>query len=196
MQKILFINACVRGSEISRTHWLCREFLKEYQALNPDVEVITLNLEEENLKPYHSAMLDQRNQLLKENNRDHEIFRYARQFAAADKIVIGAPYWDLSFPAVLKVYIEHVAVSGITFCYTEDGEKGLCRADKMMYITTTGGYINSADFGYEYFKGLCRMFGIGGLETVRGEGLDIEGASLENILQEAKKEAIEAARLF
>ncbi len=196
MEKILFINACVRGSEISRTYWLCREFLKEYKSLHPDIEVVTLNLEEEGLAPYNLSMLNQRNRLLKANRKDHEIFNYSYQFASADKIVIGAPYWDLSFPAVLKAYIEHVAVSGITFHYTENGEEGLCKAEKMMYITTAGGYINSADFGYEYIKGLCRMFGIKSLDGIRAEGLDIEGASPENILRDTKKEVIEQARLF
>ena len=40
----------------------------------------------------------------------------------ADEIVIGAPYWDLSFPAALKVYIEHVSVCDIAFHYTEDAQ--------------------------------------------------------------------------
>ena len=36
-------------------------------------------------------------------------------------------YWDLSFPAALKIYIEHAAVMGVTFHYTEEGRcEGLC----------------------------------------------------------------------
>ena len=33
---------------------------------------------------------------------DSPMFALAREFAAAEKIVVAAPYWDLSFPAVLK----------------------------------------------------------------------------------------------
>ncbi len=52
---------------------------------------------------------------------DDPYFRYARQFAGADEIVIAAPYWDLSFPSVLKVYLEHICITGITFQYTPEG---------------------------------------------------------------------------
>ena len=49
------------------------------------------------------------------------MFRYARQFAAADKIVIAAPLWDLSFPAQLKVYLENIYVTGIVTKYSDAG---------------------------------------------------------------------------
>ena len=39
----------------------------------------------------------------------------------ADEIVIGAPYWDLSFPAALKTYLEHCCVCDVTFHYTQEG---------------------------------------------------------------------------
>ena len=45
---------------------------------------------------------------------DH-IFDYAKDFAKADTIVIAAPFWDLSFPASLKCYIEAINILGITF---------------------------------------------------------------------------------
>lgn len=53
--------------------------------------------------------------------------RLAEQFAQADEIVVAAPYWDLSFPSILKVYLERVCVTGITFHYVENREEGLCR---------------------------------------------------------------------
>ena len=30
---------------------------------------------------------------------------------------IGAPYWDLSFPAALKIWVEHMYVRNLTFRY-------------------------------------------------------------------------------
>ena len=38
-------------------------------------------------------------------------------------IVIAAPYWDLSFPAVLKTYLEQINVLGVTFDYSDDGHE-------------------------------------------------------------------------
>ena len=42
------------------------------------------------------------------------MFDLARQFARAEIIVMAAPYWDLSFQAALKQYLEQVNVVGIT----------------------------------------------------------------------------------
>lgn len=42
------------------------------------------------------------------------MFKYAKQFAEADEIVIAAPYWDLAFPATVRIYFEAITVTGIT----------------------------------------------------------------------------------
>ena len=39
----------------------------------------------------------------------------------ADTIVIAAPFWDFSFPAALKIYIENIYVTGIVSRYGSDG---------------------------------------------------------------------------
>ena len=41
------------------------------------------------------------------------MFDLASQFQQADEIVIAAPYWDLSFPAILKLYLENIYVTGV-----------------------------------------------------------------------------------
>ena len=90
----LFINCCPRGE--SRTEKLARALLK---ALG---EYEELRLYDEPLHPLGRADIAKRDKLLAEKKYDDEMFCYARQFAAADRIVIAAPYWDLSFPAQLK----------------------------------------------------------------------------------------------
>lgn len=80
--------------------------------------------------------------LLKDGKFDDPMFRYAKQFANADEIVVAAPFWDLSFPAKLKIYLEQIAVAGITFRYTNGRPTGLCKAKKLTYITTSGGPIS------------------------------------------------------
>lgn len=100
----LFVNACAR--EESRTLSLCRAYLEG----NPAVEEVRLF--ERNLVPFDWKMVEERVALIEKADWGDSMFDLAKQFAAADEIVIGAPYWDLSFPAVLKVYIEHVTVNG------------------------------------------------------------------------------------
>lgn len=101
----------------------------------------------------------------------------AEQFAQADEIVVAAPYWDLSFPAILKVYLERICVSGVTFHYVGDQAEGLCRAEKAVYVSTAGGYVGERHLGEEYVRTLFQqMFGIPAFTTVRCEGLDIWGS--------------------
>ena len=125
---ILYINACVRRD--SRTERLAEALLQKL-----DGEVQQLRLENIPFEVSDEAFLDKRDQLIEEGAFDHEMFALARQFAAADTIVIAAPYWDLSFPATLKQYMEKVTVNGITFEYTPEGiPKGLCKAQKLYYV--------------------------------------------------------------
>ena len=95
--KILFINACVR--EESRTFILATELLA---GMNGNIE--TLNLGDLDLKPLNEQRIKTRL-----NDPNEQV--YAKQFADADVIVIAAPMWDLSFPALLKLYIENVNIT-------------------------------------------------------------------------------------
>lgn len=121
MKNVLFVDCCIRG-EASRTKKLADAFLS---ALPADCRVTRLDLMAEELSYFKDGYFAQREQLLAAGERDHPRFRYAHQFAQADRIVIAAPFWDLSFPALLKVYIEQVSVDGITFGSTESGLPGL-----------------------------------------------------------------------
>jgi putative NADPH-quinone reductase len=126
----------------------------------------------------------------KNKEYNHPIFDYAKQFANADTILISAPYWDLSFPSLLKTYIENINVNGITFSYSEKGYPvSLCNAKKLIYITTAGGPIISDELGFGYIKSLAENFyGIKDISYIKAEGLDIFGANIQEILNCAKKE--------
>ena len=177
--KILFVTACVR--EESRTHRLAEKILQQLGG-----EVTEVNLEKENIQPLTGKTLEMRGKLLAEKRYDNEFFRYARQFAQTDMIVIAAPFWDFSFPALLKCYIEAVNVAGITFKYTAEGVAGLCKAKKLIYVATSGGYIPDNNFGYDYLKTLAEnLYGIPETQFFKAEGLDIIGNDVEKIIQES-----------
>ncbi|HBE08947.1 MAG TPA: ACP phosphodiesterase, partial [Lachnospiraceae bacterium] len=115
------------------------------------------------------------------------MFDLARQFAAADTIVVAAPYWDLSFPAALKQYFEQINAMGITFQYTPEGTpEPLCKADKLYYVMTAGGAFVPEEYGFGYVKTLAQSFyGIGQVKLIKALGLDIYGADVEQIIDEA-----------
>ena len=117
------------------------------------------------------------------------MFDLAKDFAAAETIVIAAPYWDLSFPASLKCYIEAISVIGLTFAYNDAGQPyGLCKAKKLIYVTTAGGPIFNEAAGFGYIKSLAQNFyGIRNVSCVKVENLDMIGTDAESILREAEK---------
>ena len=183
---ILFVNACVR--EQSRTKRLADDLLSFLKGTAEEVRLSDIAF-----PTVSEAFLQKRERLIWEGRFDDPLFRHARRFAEASQIVIAAPYWDLSFPAALKQYLEQVSVPGITFTYTEDGfPKGLCAADRMYYVTTAGGQYAPEDFGFGYVRALCRdLFGIGQAELIRAVGLDLDGADVEGILWESIREIFE-----
>ena len=180
---ILYINACVRKE--SRTNELAQYVLSKLQG-----NIEEINLDFEKITPLYKEQLELRDSLIKDKNYNHPMFKYAKQFATADVILISAPYWDLSFPAILKTYIENINVNGITFSYSEKGYPvSLCKAKKLIYVTTSGGPIISDDFGFGYIKSLAENFyGINDINYIKAEGLDIWGANIQEILEDAKKE--------
>lgn len=183
MDNILFVNACVRSD--SRTNRLARKVLAK---LNGKVQ--ELNLESENIHPLDREALNHREACLAVKDFSDPSFKYAKQFAEADVIVMAAPYWDLSFPASIKIYIEAINILGIAFNYTEEGiPHGLCRAKKLIYVTTAGGPIYEIDYGFDYIKALAENFyGIKEVISFKAMNLDIEGADVEAILAETMKE--------
>lgn len=184
MENILFINSCVRPN--SRTKTLADTVLQELGG-----QVTEINLEKENIQPLNSQTLKLRDELLAVQNYDHPMLSYARAFKEADTIVVAAPYWDLLFPASVRAYFEHVTVSGVTFYYSPEGiPQSLCKAKKLIYVATSGGPIFGENLGYTYVKAVAQgFFGIEDTRYVDAQGLDIWGADVDAIMEEAKKNA-------
>lgn len=176
---ILFVDACVR--EKSRTRHIAKSLIER---LGDDVE--TVFLPKENIPKLDEKRLQWRMNCSKEHNFDDSYFDYAKAFAEADTIVIAAPFWDMSFPAILKEYIEAVCVGGITFRYSETGIPiGLCKAKKLYYVVTAGGTIFNSDHGFGYIKNLSQMmFGIHECKMISAEKLDIAGSDSERIVRQ------------
>ena len=186
MRRALIVNCCLRGAA-SRTARLMEAFAR---ALPADVAVERLALEEEALSCLVGAHFEQRQRLLEAGAFDHPRFRYARQFAGADIVCVAAPFWDLSFPALLKVYIEQISVDGITFTAGEEGLVGLCRGSDLVLLTTRGGIYDNdpMEMGSRYLDAMHVFFGFDRYHCVAADGLDIYGADVEAILERAEAE--------
>ena len=188
-EKILFVNACIRPG--SRTLVLAQRVLER---LGGQVEEV--DLAREPVPALTPKTLAARDALTGAGDFSHPMFRYARQYAAADVIVVAAPCWDMSFPAVLKAYLEAVMVLGVTFCYSPEGfPAGLCRARELIYVTTAGGPLAAGDLGFQYVKALAQVYhGIPDVRFFGAENLDVQGADVDAILARTSAE-IEKAPL-
>lgn len=178
---ILFINTCVRPA--SRTLWLARRVLERVKG---DREILEIKLDN---KPLDYSMLEYRTKLSEREDFSDPLFNDAKIFSEAEEILIAAPFWDLSFPAILKNYIEAINIVGLTFKYLPDGQPlGLCKAKRLIYVTTAGGKIFNEAYGYGYIKDLAENFyGIPIVKLIKAEGLDIIGANVTEILNDAEK---------
>ena len=170
--EILFIDCCIRREE-SRTRMLCDFFLSEMKKNHPGVHISHLSLQDEDLQYINEERLRERDKLARQQKWEEPVFTYAKQFANADRIVVGAPYWDLSFPSLLKIYLENIFVCNITFFYDGPKSVGKCKAKSLTYIQSAGGLLSEQDPGALYMKDVCLMLGISDFQWVFADGLDI-----------------------
>lgn len=179
MDKILFINACIRPE--SRTLILAKHLLSK---LNGEVQEV--NLEKEAIPALTTVSLKYRQDLLAAEKFDDPMLKYARQFKEADVIVIAAPYYDLSFPSSLKNYLEAVACVGLTFWYDENEVAQTHTRARKLYYVSTGGGILKKQYGFEYVKALVgEFYHIFDVEGFFAEKLDLLGNDPDAIMQEA-----------
>lgn len=174
MERVLYITANPKGEKDSVSLRLGREFIKKVEE-KKDVEVVELNLYEENLN--HVDMESLGKIFSPEKN---DLSKYADEFLTFDKYVISAPMWNLSIPSILKTYIDHIAVAGKTFKYTENGPVGLLNGKKLVHITARGGFYSegpasSFEMGDKYLRSIFSFMGIEDIKTLALELTSVKG---------------------
>ena len=193
MKQLLYIDCCIRG-ERSRTRKLGEAFLA---ALPDRWEVTRLDLMHEGLQPLMPDTLASRDESAARGELDAPRFKYAHQIAAADAVVMAAPFWDLSVPALLKIYIENVSMDGITFQSTAEGLKGLCRGTDLVFLTTRGGIYgenNDWEQGVPYLAAIQKFFGFDRFHAIAADGMDVQGFDGEGELRKAMEQAAALAK--
>ncbi|MDM0812126.1 FMN-dependent NADH-azoreductase [Clostridium perfringens] len=198
MSKVLYVKANIKNEGESRTFKVSDSFVEEYKKNNPEDEIITLDLYKENIDFLRVDDLGKLFGPKDEESKNNSILKYAYQFADADKYIIAAPMWNLSFPAILKAYIDYVSVSGITFKYTAEGPVGLLNNKKVVHIVSRGGgYDNSPyEMGDRYLRTILGFFGIKDIETIAIDNLDVMGVNVKEKVEEGIEKAISLAKKF
>ena len=191
---ILFVNCCIsQRGEASRTLTLAKAFLKALPAA--EVEEVTPE-QMLSLKPFDVEMLNHRDELFRAGKFDDPLYDLARQFCAADAIVVAAPYWDMAYPTALRTYIEHISANGVAYHYDQFGPHGDAKATRLVYLTSGGDFEHEDSVGVIHWRQLCTQFGIEQFDYVFAGGLDIDPAKTPELLEGACEVARQLAKTF
>lgn len=201
MSKVLYIKANTKPEGQSRTFRISDSFINEYKKNNPNDEIITLDLYEEDIDFLKGEDVGILFAPKNEESKDHRLLKYAYQFKEVDKYVLSAPMWNLSVPAIVKAYIDYVCIMGITFKYTESGPAGLCQGKKAVLVSSRGGNYSQGEaanyeMGERYLRTIFGFFGISDVQSISAEGLDVQGNDVEKIIADSIAKAEEMARQF
>ncbi|MDJ0750765.1 MAG: NAD(P)H-dependent oxidoreductase [Woeseiaceae bacterium] len=174
---VLAINTSAKkDGSISRT--LTGDLLRALEDRHGDVDIVERDLADG--LPFIDSAWVEANFTADEDRTDRHRQTLAASDALvaelkeADVLVIGAPIYNFSIPAVLKAWIDMIARARLTFRYTENGPEGLLTGKKAYVIVPSGGVpIGSpVDFATPYLKQALAFVGITDVEFIGAKGAD------------------------
>lgn len=192
MEKLLYIDSCIRD-EVSRTKKIATPIINKLKE-RYDVETLVIN--DLNLTIVKKDLVNKRtNGII-----DEEVLSWANKVSKADRIVIAAPFWDMSIPAALKSFIELCSIINVTFASDDKTCFGICNCKKLLYITTRGMNIKTnseLDQATPYLKAMSYLWGLGDVSVVAAYNLDYSNEEeINNKIKKAINEGLEIAKDF
>ena len=166
MKRAIVIDACMH--EGSRTRKILEPVVEE---LSKRYSVEKIVLEADSYPVVGKKILNERSS----GYVPPEIVETAKRIASAERLVIAAPFWDMSYPSALKVFFENMSLFNITFANNGKEFTGLCKCEKVLYITTRGMNIKTGEAleqATPYIRALSRLWGLGELTVIAEENMD------------------------
>jgi FMN-dependent NADH-azoreductase len=205
MTKVLYITAHPLNDTQSYSMAVGKAFIETYKEVNPDHEIVHIDLYKEYIPQIDADVLSGWEKLRsgkgfeelssEEKAKVGRLSELCEQFISADKYIFVTPLWNFSFPPVMKAYIDAVAAAGKTFKYSEQGPVGLLTDKKALHIQARGGFYSEGsaaemEMGHRYLSVMMQFFGVPSFE-----GLFVEGhAAMPDKAQEIKENAIARAK--
>ena len=192
MEKLLYIDACIRGNE-SRTRRIADPIVR---ILEEKYAIERFILNDMSLEIVQKDLIHKR----LNGDIDPAVLTWAETVRDADRIVIAAPFWDMSIPTALKNFFELCSILDVTFKTNDRSCYGNCKAKKLLYITTRGMDIATGDpleQATPYLKALSWLWGIGPLEVIAAKNMDyVSAEEIEKKIETAIQEGIACANSF
>lgn len=208
MAKLLYIKVNPKADEKSFSARLAKVFLDAYQQAHPEDTIELLDLYRADI-PFldvdvfsawgkfasHEELTELEQSKVKRMNE------LTDQFLAADKVVIASPFWNLSYPPMMKAYIDTICVAGKTFKYTEKGPIGLVPDKPVLLIEARGGHYSSGpaaamEFSEKYLRTIMNFMGVQQFQSLIMEELSVDPTKAEDILNAYAEKAKTLAPAF
>ena len=203
MPNLLSITSSPRGDHsISRS--LAAKFIEEWKKAHPGGQVVTRDLYATELPfvdlPWIAGAYTPPDQHSPETQKAIKISdELIAELKAADEMLIGAPMYNFSTPAILKAWIDHIVRLNVTFTPQYEG---LLKNKKATIIIASGGvYTAGSDLeGYNmeksYLTAILGFIGIKDVSFVLAGGtsaVDRGQKKLEEVITEFTPSVLEAA---
>ncbi|OZT13052.1 FMN-dependent NADH-azoreductase [Priestia aryabhattai] len=211
MANVLYITAHPLSEDESLSMAVGQQFIEAYQKTNPNDEVVHLDLYTADIPFLDKDVFNGWKKLrttgsLEELSSDErmKVGRLAElgaQFLLADKYVFVTPMWNFSVPAIMKAYIDAIAVSGKTFTYTKEGAEGLLKGKKALHIQARGDVYSEGpevnrEMGHRYLEVMMDFFGIESFESIIIEGQVKFPTKAKELKEKAINQALNIATTF
>ncbi|WP_210610833.1 FMN-dependent NADH-azoreductase [Priestia flexa] len=211
MSNVLYITAHPLSEDESLSMAVGQQFIEAYQKTNPNDEVVHLDLYTADIPFLDKDVFNGWKKLrtmgsLEELSSDErmKVGRLAElgaQFLLADKYVFVTPMWNFSVPAIMKAYIDAIAVSGKTFTYTKEGAEGLLKGKKALHIQARGDVYSQGpevnrEMGHRYLEVMMDFFGIESFESIIIEGQVKFPTKAKELKEKAINQALNIATTF
>lgn len=213
MKKLLYITANSKPEHLSTSRTVGREFVNRFLEKNPDYEVEELNLYSEHIPEVNHRIFTRRgepasgeqyNNLSREDKKEVDrINQLCDQFLRADVYVVAAPMWSISFPSILKRYVDCIVIKDRTIKISQEEVVGLLgdKERKMVYIQSSGGVYPKLlnwkiNHGVDYFHDLFKFLGVDKFEKILVQGTDDEDVGIENAKVKAYSEVDDVIEKF
>jgi len=213
MKKLLYISANSKPEAISTSKTLGREFVNRFLEKNPEYGLEELNLYSEYIPEVNHRIFTRRAEPASGAEYEHlsreerkavdKINQLCDQFLRADVYVIAAPMWSISFPSILKRYVDCVVIKDKTIKISQEEVTGLLedKDRKMVYIQSSGGVypklLNwNINHGIDYFHDLFKFLGVDKFEKILVQGTDDEEVGIDMAKEKAYREIDDVIEKF
>lgn len=202
MKKLLYITVNSKTEEQSTSKTVGRKLVNAILEKLPDTQVEELDLYSAHIPQLkgcyfegRSAIVstEKKNQLTPEEQGEVEtIINLCNQFRDADIYVLASPMWSLSFPSVLKEYIDCVIQSGKTIAFEDNKPYGLLgnKPRVFIYVQSSGGKIPwilkpALNKGLNYVQDIMKFLGISVFEELLVDGTGTSEAERQKAIEKA-----------